>query len=225
MKTIAAITIGQSPRREVIDEMRRFLPGVWWTEAGALDGLDAAGITKLAPADGEFPLVTRLRDGGTAVVGERAVTPLMQRAVDRLAPSADVVLVLCSGRFDLSSPRPLVFPGLLLGGVARALFAGRRVLVLTPHQAQVDSQTAHWRARGLDPVVRWASPYGDADFGAVGREAASSGVVAAVFDCIGYGLRMQAEFAAASGLPSLLVRSVAARIVAELLRIPGGLPG
>lgn len=225
MKTIAAITIGQSPRQEAVDEMGRFLPGVSWTQAGALDGLDPTEIAALAPGDAEFPLVTRLRDGGTAVVGEHAVTPLMQRAVERLQRSADIVLVMCTGRFELSSSRPLVFPGLVLGGVARALFAGQRVLVLTPHKSQVESQQAHWRAQGVEPVVRFASPYHATDFGALGREAAGLGVTAAILDCFGYRMHMQAEFAASSGLPSLLVRSVAARVIAELLLLPDGPAG
>jgi protein AroM len=225
MKTIAAITIGHSPRQDAVDEMGRFLPGVSWRQVGALDGLDPTEIAALAPREAEFPLVTRLRDGGTAVVGEHAITPLMQRAVARLERSADIVLVMCSGRFELSSSRPLVFPGLVLGGIARALFGGQRVLVLTPHEAQVESQRTHWCAQGLDPVVRVASPYRATDFGSLGREAAGLGVTAAILDCFGYRLPMQAEFAASSGLPSLLVRSVAARVIAELLLLPDGLTG
>jgi len=130
MPTVAAVTIGQSPRPDAVEEMGRFLPGVSWVETGALDDLDTAAIARLAPDDDDFPLVTRLADGSTTVVGERAITPLMQRAIGRVECAASVVLVMCSGRFEVTSARPLVFPGLVLGGVARALFSGQRVLVL-----------------------------------------------------------------------------------------------
>jgi protein AroM len=225
MKTIAAITIGQSPRADAIEDMAPLLPGVSFIQAGALDRLDAAAIAALAPREGEFPLVTRLRDGGTVVVGEHAITPLMQEAVARVEKDADVVLVMCSGRFEIASVRPLVFPGLVLGAVARALFAGRRVLVLTPHEGQVEPQKAHWRAQGVDPIVRFASPYAATDFAAIGREARGLDVTAVILDCFGYRVAMQAEVASASGLPSLLVRSLAARVIAELLMQPGGRVG
>ncbi len=114
---------------------------------------------------------------------------------------------------------------MVLGGVARALFTGQRVLVLTPHEAQVEAQQAHWRAQGVQPVVWFASPYRATDFGALGREAARLGVRAAIFDCFGYQGHMQAAFAASSGLPTLLVRSVAARVIGELLMVPDGPTG
>jgi len=63
MKTIAAITIGQSPRDDVIAELVSLVPGVRWVQAGALDGLDIEQIRALEPDPGDRPLVTRLRDG------------------------------------------------------------------------------------------------------------------------------------------------------------------
>jgi protein AroM len=218
--TVAAVTIGQSPRTDVVPEMAAHLPGARWVEAGALDDLDDAAIAGLAPGGADFPLVTKLRSGKTAVVGERAVVPALQAAVERVDRDADVLIVLCSGTFPLRSRIPLIYPGAVLAATVGALYHGARLLVLTPHEGQVATQHARWRERGVAATVMFASPYAGADFARLGREARSMDTAAVVLDCIGYSLAAKAIVAAASGRPTLLVRSLAARVVAELLGMP-----
>jgi len=57
-QTIATVSIGQTPRPDVVSELRPFVPDATWIEAGALDGLDDAGIAALAPPPGESPIKT-----------------------------------------------------------------------------------------------------------------------------------------------------------------------
>ena len=61
---IGMATIGQTPRIDVVPAMERILgPEVKTIQAGALDGLTSHEISALAPAPGEQPIITRLRDG------------------------------------------------------------------------------------------------------------------------------------------------------------------
>lgn len=214
---IAAVTIGQSPRDDVVPEMASLVPGARWVEAGALDGLDDAGIARLQPARGEFPLVTRLRDGRAVTVGERAIVPLVERAIARVEADADVVVLLCTGTFDLRAARPIVFPGRLLTATVEALGRGRRIAVLTPHEDQVRAQTERWSARGATATVLFVPPYAPADFADAGRRARAAGASLVVMDCLGYTLAMKTAVASASALPVLLPRSLVARVAAELL--------
>ncbi len=128
MPTIAAITIGQSPRDDVVPEMRALVPESLWIEAGALDGLDRAAIGRLSPRPGEFPLVTRLADRSVVVVGEQAIAERLQAVVRDVESRADLIVLLCSGSFCLTSRVPIVFPGLLLEGAVRGLSVSGRVL-------------------------------------------------------------------------------------------------
>jgi protein AroM len=217
MACIATVTIGQSPRSDVTPELVGIVPEARWVERGALDGLDEAEIAALAPEPGEFPLVTRLRDGRAVVLGERAVTPLVQRAIREVEAEADLVMLLCTGELDLVSAKPLLFPGRILAATAAALCAGQPVAVLTPHEGQTEGQRDRWRARGVHPTILVASPYAPADFARVGREARASGARLVVLDCLGYTRAMKAAVADASRLPVLLPRSLAARLAAELL--------
>jgi protein AroM len=90
-------------------------------------------------------------------------------------------------------------------------------MVLTPHEGQVGPQAVRWSGRGVRPIVRFASPYAGADFAALGREARAAGAAAILLDCMGYTLATKRLVSEASGLPALLVRSLAARVAAEML--------
>ena len=101
MYKIGAVTIGQSPRSDVIADIRPILGSeVDVVEAGALDGLTKEEIAKLFPKEGDYVLVTRLRDGTSVKVAERYITPLLQDKISNLFESGiPVVLLLCTGNF------------------------------------------------------------------------------------------------------------------------------
>jgi hypothetical protein len=76
-RTVGAITIGQSPRTDMVPELLEVLgPGVELLEGGALDGMSGAEIAAIAPRDGDQVLVTRLRDGSSVRLAERHILPL-----------------------------------------------------------------------------------------------------------------------------------------------------
>lgn len=217
MSIIAVVTIGQSPRDDVVPELQRCLPGARFIEAGALDDLDDRAIEALAPRGDDFPLVTRLRDRRSVVVGEHAITPRLQAAITCLEVEADLAIVLCTGEFDLRSRKPLLFPGRILATTVTAVHGGRPVAVLAPHRHQVEQVGARWRAKGVRATVLAASPYEETDFEAVGRRARDAGAALVVMDCLGYSLAMKAAVMRGSGLPALLVRTLVARVAAELV--------
>jgi protein AroM len=217
MKTIAAITIGQAPRDDVIAELALVVPGVRWLQAGALDGLDMDQIAALEPEPGDLPLVTRLRDGTVVTLGETRLLRPMQHAVDRVDASADLILVCCAGTFPLSSRVPVLLPGRLLVSTVQALHLDA-IAVVTPHEGQIAWEEERWMHAGISAHVVVEPPYvGGADFTRLGRAARVHGARAIVMDCFGYTLRARDEVAAASGLPTILIRSLAARIAAELI--------
>jgi protein AroM len=217
MSVIACVTIGQSPREDAIPELQRFAPRARFVEAGALDLLDDAAIAARAPSGDDFPLVTRLRDGRSVVVGEQAITPLVQDAIRRVEDEADLAMVLCTGEFAVSCRKPLLFPGRILSATVTAIHGGRPVTVLAPHESQVEPVGDRWRARGVDATVLAASPYHATDFAGIGRRARDAGALLIVMDCLGHSLAMKAAVASASGLPTILVRSLVARVAAELV--------
>lgn len=218
---VGAITIGQSPRTDVVPEMVPLMgPDIEIVQAGALDGLSAGEIAAMAPRPGDYVLVTRLRDGTSVQVAKHHIVARMQEQINRVVQEgARVVVLLCTGEFpELTSPRLLVEPQLVLHHATAALAGGRRLGVLVPAAEQVDQGVARWQGLGAELRVEAASPYGEADRI---REAAASlrgwGAELVVLDCIGFTVAMKKEVRDVAGAPVILPRTLLARTLAELL--------
>ena len=63
---VGAITIGQSPRTDVVQELFPLMgEQVELIQAGALDGLTREDIQAFAPGPEDYTLISRLRDGSS----------------------------------------------------------------------------------------------------------------------------------------------------------------
>jgi len=216
---LGALTIGQSPRTDIIPELRSVLGNtIEIVEAGALDGLSFREIEDLAPSGRERVLVTRLRVGRSTRIGHRHVVPLLQKQLQDLVPHVDAVLLLCTGSFKpFSSSRPILYPERLMLAMVQAL-APRHLGIITPDSAQIDEQQVRWRYVVDQLSVVAASPYAAAEMlPTLGVDLVDRGVDLIVLDSLGYGLAMKAAVRRATGHPVLLPRTMLARAAAELL--------
>jgi protein AroM len=223
MTKLGLITVGQSPRGDVVPDMAAILGGdVEIAEAGALDRLSPEQIARLAPEGDDEILVTRLADGSPVFVGKTKVIPLIEARIRALEDRGVALnVLLCTGAFPkLAARRPFLEPQALLLGLLRAMTFPGRLGVLTPSARHVEQTTARWRASGFDAQVVPLSPYEESDPAAVGRaaaalRAANAGLV--VMDCIGFRRKTRDEIAALTGTPTLLANLLVARAAAELL--------
>ncbi|WP_329001954.1 AroM family protein [Kribbella sp. NBC_00709] len=221
MTVLGVVTIGQSPRSDMVPEMMRWLPSsVEVRERGALDGLSSADLTTLAPKPADETLTTRLRDGSSVVIGRAGILPRLQAAIDILeAGGADVVLIVCTGEFPaFRHSRPLLSAGPLLAAGLSALAGDSLVGVICPLAEQ--EQQSYEKFAHLDQKIKvaWATPYqpGVTELEKAATELAAEGAQLLVLDCMGYTEEHRQAAAAASGLPVILSRSLVARLTAEL---------
>ncbi len=220
MWVLGAVTIGQSPRTDIVSELQPLLgEGVHVVEAGALDGLTREQVAALAPAPGEPVLVTRLRDGSSVRVAHRHVLPRVVQQVEALAQQAHAVLLLCTGSFPpVRVSCPVLYADRLVLNFVRAVAPRRHLGVLTPDEDQVAEQRARWSRVAGRVTVCSASPYGDTD-----RVAEAAGALASrkvdliVLDSLGYNLATKRLVRERTGVPVILPRTVLARAAAELL--------
>ena len=85
LEKIGMITIGQSPRIDIIPEMREVLGrDVEILEAGALDGLALEEVKKFYPKGRDYILCTRMSDGTEVIVAKRFIVPRVQKCIDFL---------------------------------------------------------------------------------------------------------------------------------------------
>ena len=86
LKKIGVITIGQSPRIDIIPEMREVLGAdVEILEAGALDGLALEEVKKFYPKGRDYVLCTRMSDGTEVIVAKKFIVPRVQKCIDLLS--------------------------------------------------------------------------------------------------------------------------------------------
>ena len=220
MRTVGAITIGQTPRDDIAGEMEKVLgAGVRILQAGALDGLSRGEIDALAPPPGDADaLITHLRDGADVLVAKKRIVPRLQACLDRLAGEADAFAILCAGVFPpFTSARPVLLPERCLAAVVDAVFDGGRLGVLVPIPHQLESSATRWSRVDPRVVVTVASPYHDpARLIAASEELRRAGVTLVVMECQGFTSAMKKVVRDVTGAPALLPASVLARFLAEL---------
>jgi RimJ/RimL family protein N-acetyltransferase len=218
---IGAVTIGQSPRDDVLPDVASRLHATdRIVQRGALDGLAPAELASLAPRQGGDVLVTQLRDGTEIVVSADLIVPLLQQALDRVvAQGAQLVAVLCSGSFEgLHSCVPVLFPGDMLRKLTAGMAEGRRLGIIVPAAGQADEARRHWEGRARAVRVLAASPYGDP--GEVSRAAAVLAgwrAEVVVLDCIGFSRATQALVQGIVRAPVIVPRTVLAGALAARL--------
>lgn len=218
---LGAVTIGQSPRPDVLGPMAEVWGGALEVrERGALDGLSEGEIASLQPGEDGEALVTRLSDGREVVIDHHRTGELVARAAGHLAgEGCATVLVLCTGEFDfrISGVR-LVFPRRVLSGLVRALHGEGSLGVMVPHPSQERTVGGTWKREGLQVVTATASPYAFADDEELFARRADSlrraGAGMIVMDCMGYTPEMRRAVVDAAGLPVVLASSAAAHAVA-----------
>jgi protein AroM len=221
---VGVVTIGQSPRTDVVPDIAGALPaGTRVIERGALDWASPAELAGLAPACGEDLLVTRLREGTEVTLAEARLLPLVQDAVDDVAGrGAVIVAVLCTGSLaGIRCPRPLLMPGPLIRNLVAAAAPGGRLArlgVVVPAPDQAGPASADWSAAAGEVLALAASPYGPP--GALARAAATLAAWRpdlVVLDCLGFDRSMKQMVARAVGVPVVLPRSALAGALTALL--------
>ena len=116
------------------------------------------------------------------------------------------------------------YPGELAHGVILAMATGGRLGIVLPSASQIPhaKERRNDRWPGLDVVITSASPYvrpekrGE-EWGRAVEKLQAAGVDLVYLDCMGMGEDMKRTFREATQKPVILARSLAARIVGELI--------
>lgn len=223
---LGLVTIGQSPRDDVVESMLgRLEPGAV-QEAGALDLLDLPEIDALAPSSGEQPLVTRLRDGSEVVIGKVAMLPHLRDAVSRLeATGCGTICVLCTGEFpSLGRHALVIYPDRIMSHLVEAVLPEGTLGVLMPHAGQHESMVGKWTTATRSTVTAVASPYTAGDqIGTEVRRLVECGAQAIVLDCMGFDRRMLHDARAATSKPIILANGLVGAVLREVVGVSVGL--
>jgi len=219
MKKIGLITIGQSPRSDILPEMTRILGGGYeMVEAGALDGHTLEEIERREIGPDDTLLVSRMRDGTEVRFTEKFVVPLIQRRIAELEEDVDIILLLCSGRFpEFESEVLVVTPSEIVRGAVDAALRRGRLGVVYPAREQIADAAREWGREGMEVYLDAASPYGSEEelAGLAGR-LAERDLDLILLNCMGFTHGMKQLVRERTGRPVIQANALVARVLKEL---------
>jgi protein AroM len=226
-RRIGLLTIGGAPRHDSLArEVRDILgPDLDVVERGGLDGLSTEQVAALRVcSDQGTPLATQMADGRSVIVDEAAITPLLSQQISRLErqDQVEATLLMCTGSFpQLEHKRPLFQPHAALYRTVVGMAGAGQLSALTPLEAQVEHARNNWLCTGVTRVeLLVVDPYGPDPLGAVSAAAATASAAGSqllYLDCFGYDRAMKQAAQRAFGGPVVLARSLAARLLAEIV--------
>ncbi|MCJ7659096.1 MAG: AroM family protein [Anaerolineales bacterium] len=160
-KRIGALTIGQSPRPDLVAPLMQLLPDCEIIQAGALDDLAPGELPETTNAI--YPLVTRMQNGDAVMVDESFIAPKLQQAQNRLETrGVAATMLLCSGSFaHLHATRPIFKPFKIGCSVLGALNM-KSIGLITPVAAQEIPIRQRWESMGYETTV-WKADLGNQD--------------------------------------------------------------
>ena len=221
---IGVVTIGQSPRDDIIPEIRDILgPGVELIEAGALDGLSLEEVKDFYPEPTDFTLVTRMKDGTEVKVAEKYIITRLNNCISGLEDKgAEILMLLCTGEFPgIKSKRILLRPDRLLQNIVKGILEKGRLVVIVPSPDQIPTVEKKWGRSDLDVVSEAVSPYTGTkkEIIETANKVKNSNVDLIVLDCIGFNRETKAIFREVTKKPVLLPRTILARIAREIIEV------
>lgn len=194
--SIAAVTIGQSPRDDLTPELKDILgEKCRIIEYGALDGYNFEEIsTKFAAEAGEEVLVSRMRDGREVIFAEKYIVELVNEKLKLIEDDdIDLILLLCTGRFEnLESQKILIQPQKIIYNLIKNILFDKKMALIIPDQSQKGQIKKYWSEFNITPIIEYASPYRDEKYLMEAAENLKNSEAELIYlDCMGYSKEMK----------------------------------
>ena len=213
---VAIITMGQTPRPDVLPELRALLGDVCLDEFGALDGVSDAIIAKVAPRANELSFMTRLRDGRHVILEASFVTKRTEALVETVDDQGyDLLVLAMTGLQARPQTRTLLVHGqYALDAWISALTTGNsRIGIIYPLTSQRATFSVNDHATLLQSSHATIGGHHGTDLAdAIGRV---SGADLIIMNSIGYTAEMAQQVARPSGKPVV----TACRIIGSTARL------
>ena len=208
---VGFLTIGQSPRDDVMSEMKPLLaPNVEAVEYGVLDGYTHEEIESLMPKTQDIPLVSRLRDGSQVLLSEKKIIELLPEAIEFMYTklNAGAIGILCTHEFPKREYLcPVIFPSDYIKFVVDEVLKAKRLGVVVPLESQIEMTRQKWGIERTYVVPK--SPYVKGqNWKSVADDLVKEKIDAVVLDCIGFSVQDRDDISSFLNIPVLLPRAI-----------------
>jgi len=218
-KTVGLVTLGQSPRKDVVAEIEPLLlPHIRMVQRGLLDDLAAEDIQVWNPPGTGFPLVTRLRDGSEVLISEHKATLLLLDALRAMheeldVDAAGVLCTHCFARFKF--PVPVILPFDVMEFLVTHVLMAKRLGIVVPLPEQIELSRLKWEKASL---LESKSPYSAGEsWNTVAGRLKRRKLDAVILDCIGYTIEDKASLESYLSIPVILPRIILASAINQII--------
>jgi protein AroM len=221
-KKIIALTIGHSPRNDIVPELEQISGSQFeFIQCGGLDGLEEAEILrKQDEIEGEY-LVTKINTGKMIRTPREFAVNRMKNCFDKgFQEGAEAGVILCTLESfeELTSNKVIIKPQQLMLNFVKTIASNKRLGVIFPANDLVDVAIANWTAVSPDVFVRVYSanePVGK--LLNLVEEFSDLSVDVIILDCIGYTVSMKERVQKeCGGIPVILPRTLIISALNEL---------
>ncbi|MFK7803845.1 MAG: AroM family protein [Anaerolineae bacterium] len=218
---IGTLTIGQTPRPDLIISLQQRFPDSEIIEVGALDQLDHSDLPNVSKTNGNaYLLTTRMRDGSLVHVPESFLIPFMANGLKKLETKCvKAIFLLCAGTFaELSSLVPLIKP-FVLAHEMLANIGIKNIGIIAPIPEQVRPIRDRWEAAGFEVTV-WAADATHPDEPFIAELQAhqkESGFKALVLDYVGHPAEVSQTLQKKLDIPVIDLGEIAVATLAAIL--------
>lgn len=221
MKKIGMLTIGQSPREDIIPDFMEILgEGFEILEAGALDDLTLDDVKRIEFRPDDHLLVSRMRDGTEVKITERFILPLMQKRIWELEEKGvRLALIMCTGKFPPFESKGLVVTPheILSGMLGGALKKGRLGVIYPAKEQALKAKSEHVRD-GVEIYADYKSPYeGESDLTSLAERLAEQDLDLIFLNCFGFGREVKRVLKERTGKPVIQSNALIASVLKELV--------
>lgn len=196
---IGAVTIGQSPRDDIIPEIREVLgPEVEIVESGALDGLSLKEVNDFYPGPPNPILITRMKDGTEVKIAKKHILTRLKNCILELeSKGVEISILLCTEDFpEIESKKILLRPDRILQSMVKAILKKGKLGVIIPSLDQIQATKKKWDSTGFSAVVGAISPYTGTEKEIIetANKFKNLKVDLIILDCIGFNRMTKAVF-------------------------------
>jgi protein AroM len=219
MVKIAFLTIGQSPRIDIMKDIKSLLPSnIEIIEIGALDNLSEKEINSLAPSNKNEKeiLVSRLRNGKQVLINKKKLIPLIKKCIKNIEDHVDSIVLLCTDDFpEIKSKKILIKPSKLLNNFV-SIINGKILGIVVPIEKQINLAKKRWsKIFPKKIIIHSYSPYTNEEIKIKDFEDFKF-VDLIVLDCIGYTIEHKIYMYKTFKKPIILPRTLIARTINEI---------
>ncbi|MBD3205209.1 AroM family protein [Candidatus Bathyarchaeota archaeon] len=220
MKKLGLLTIGQSPRDDLIPSLLEILGEEYEIiQAGALDDMTYEDVQKIPLREEDYILVSRMRDGREVKITKKSILPKLQEKIHEIEnKGARVTVVMCTGKFpQFESNGLVVTPQEVLRGVIEGSLKAGKLGVVYPTEEQEFMAKKEFGREGVEVYADSVSPYEPEDIDGLIRRLRRENLDLIFLNCFGFPRELYTQVKKETGKPTILSNAVIARVLKELL--------